>query len=359
MENSRTTQPSLCFAWHGLPFYAAESLLALRRDGMEFAVIGSQATGAIRGSALDTALQPIWIDERQPSRFSSLGLGVPDVLYKTSWHHLAFEGLAAEVRAKGGAVIILADNTFAFSLRKVFGMFYARARLVSRHWGVLVPGSAARRFMRLLGFPSERIYTKLYCTNAEKFAPQSKKRYRRALFVGRFEPEKNIANLLAGWREYRCTGGQLEELVVVGRGSIQVRSDPEFGVAVSDWKPQDRIRELMQEAAVFVLPSRRDHWGVVLLEAALCGCVLVASQECGAAHDLIVSGENGVCFSGLSAAAIVRALQTADKLYSSAEALERAGMSSRRAGEAYSTAAFVAAVRSMSEAIASSTGNGE
>ncbi|MEJ1973798.1 MAG: glycosyltransferase [Lacunisphaera sp.] len=248
----------------------------------------------------------------------------------------------------------MADNTFAFSLRKILGMFYARARLVPRHWGVLVPGSAGRRFMRLLGFSSERIYPKLYCTNAEKFSLPSKKRYRRALFVGRFEPEKNIANLLAGWREYRRSGGQLEELLLVGGGSVTVDPDPTSGVIVSSWKPQEEVRKLMQEAAVFILPSRRDHWGVVLLEAALCGCILVASSECGAAYDLIVPGENGIRFSGLSAPVIADALRTVDESYASSESLDRAILVSRRAGEAYSTAAFVASVRSMIGAIADS-----
>jgi glycosyltransferase involved in cell wall biosynthesis len=38
---------------------------------------------------------------------------------------------------------------------------------------------------------------------------------------------------------------------------------------------------------VFVLPSRSEPWGMVLNEAAAAGLPLVATEESGAAHDLV------------------------------------------------------------------------
>src|ERR1019366_2984179 len=52
---------------------------------------------------------------------------------------------------------------------------------------------------------------------------------------------------------------------------------------------------LMRRSKVFVLPSVLDHWGVVVLEAARSGCLLVVSDHVGAKSDLI-GRTNGVVF---------------------------------------------------------------
>lgn len=343
---------SISVAWHGLPFYAAECLAALSasRAPGTVSVIATRDHGSIFGSQADESLKPIWINEALPCSFASLSLPVPELFFKTSWHHPAFEALAEEVRRSGGAVVILADNTFALRPRKLLGMLYARLKLVSTHWGVFVPGRAGCFFMRLLGFRRDRIYQKLYCTNTEKFSARSVKRHPTLLFVGRFEPEKNILNLIAGWKRYRRDGGRLQELHLVGRGSIKVETDYQAGIKVTDWSSQEELRNFMERAEVFILPSRRDHWGVVLLEAALCGCMLVATETCGAAHDLIDG--NGVRFAGHSPRAIARALHAADLLALPSPTGAAAGDQSRKLGEGFSTGEFVASVMQIEREVA-------
>ncbi|HJS50018.1 MAG TPA: glycosyltransferase, partial [Gaiellaceae bacterium] len=51
--------------------------------------------------------------------------------------------------------------------------------------------------------------------------------------------------------------------------------------------------ELYVAADVFALLSEREPWAVVVNEAAACGLPLVLSDRVGAAHDLLVDGENG------------------------------------------------------------------
>jgi glycosyltransferase involved in cell wall biosynthesis len=45
-----------------------------------------------------------------------------------------------------------------------------------------------------------------------------------------------------------------------------------------------------------VLPSRYDGWGVVVNQALGAGLPIIASDQVGAAHDLITPGENGFPF---------------------------------------------------------------
>ncbi len=55
-------------------------------------------------------------------------------------------------------------------------------------------------------------------------------------------------------------------------------------------------------ADLFVHPVREERWGVSVAEALACGLPVVASDRVGAAHDLVVPGENGVLYSAGGAA---------------------------------------------------------
>jgi glycosyltransferase involved in cell wall biosynthesis len=65
-------------------------------------------------------------------------------------------------------------------------------------------------------------------------------------------------------------------------------------VEVLGFQAPEDLPELFQRADVFVLLSRHDGWGVVVNEALGSGLPLICSDAVGAAHDLVVPGENGV-----------------------------------------------------------------
>ncbi|MCS4054638.1 glycosyltransferase family 4 protein [Salinibacter ruber] len=65
-------------------------------------------------------------------------------------------------------------------------------------------------------------------------------------------------------------------------------------VEVLGFQAPEDLPELFQQADVFVLPSRHDGWGVVVNEALGSGLPIICSDAVGAAHDLVVPGENGV-----------------------------------------------------------------
>ena len=79
------------------------------------------------------------------------------------------------------------------------------------------------------------------------------------------------------------------ELVLVGGGSDEQRLRGLAGERVRFEGPKDRdeLVGYYRDADVFVLPSRSEPWGMVLNEAAAAGLPLVATEESGAAHDLV------------------------------------------------------------------------
>ncbi len=79
------------------------------------------------------------------------------------------------------------------------------------------------------------------------------------------------------------------ELVLVGSGGDEPRLRRLAGerVRFEGAKDRDEVVGYYRDADVFVLPSRSEPWGMVLNEAAAAGLPLVATEESGAAHDLV------------------------------------------------------------------------
>ena len=74
--------------------------------------------------------------------------------------------------------------------------------------------------------------------------------------------------------------------------------------------PITEIRNLMRQADVYVLPSNGiEGWGVVVNEAMLEGCAVIASRESGSGATLIRDGDNGLLIPSGDGNALTRALE--------------------------------------------------
>jgi glycosyltransferase involved in cell wall biosynthesis len=113
------------------------------------------------------------------------------------------------------------------------------------------------------------------------------------LFVGQYIPRKGIPELLdafvrsdSRWALDLCGGGPLASLIRrYAQGFPQIR---DLGFV----QPQDLPR-VFASAEAFILPSREDHWGVAILEAAAAGLPIICTDACGAAADLVQHGHSG------------------------------------------------------------------
>lgn len=179
-------------------------------------------------------------------------------------------------------------------------------------WAV-AGGAPHRRYLTRLGFRSPRI-ARFYDVVDNAFfrerADALRKHYRADdfdlperyfLFVGRLAEEKNVGGLLDAYLAYRRGGGTWS-LVLVGDGpqreqlETAARSSGFAGIHFEGFKKSADLPQYYAFASCFVLPSRREPWGLVVNEAMASGLPVIVSRQCGCAEDLVEPGGNGFVF---------------------------------------------------------------
>ena len=100
----------------------------------------------------------------------------------------------------------------------------------------------------------------------------------------------------------------------------------------------------MRRSRFFLLPSREEHWGVVVHEAALSGCGLILSDSVGSAPDFI-SNSSGFMHMAKDSESIASALLSATQL--EGESLDAFGEECHRNAINYGPSAFTEAVKTI------------
>jgi len=123
------------------------------------------------------------------------------------------------------------------------------------------------------------------------------------LWAGRMLELKRLDTLIRAVSFCRGLGSACR-LRLIGRGSQETslrrlarRLGCQDCVTFEPPVPVAQVRKAMREAHVYVFPSNGcEGWGVVVNEAMLEGCCVVASSETGSAQTLVRDGANGLLF---------------------------------------------------------------
>lgn len=111
------------------------------------------------------------------------------------------------------------------------------------------------------------------------------------LSVGQYEDYKGLDILLESATSLRDA-----HFCIVGMGKKQAEFDAmvkRYGlsnVETTSFLPPDELAALYEKAGLFVLPSRQECWGLVINEAAACGCPIVSTMGSGAAIEFLEDG---------------------------------------------------------------------
>ena len=191
------------------------------------------------------------------------------------------------------------------------------ARWANRLDFILATGTTGVDWYSARGFGSERIYPFGYFTRQlERHADEVRMPPRSGtevelLFVGQLIPRKGLDLLLHAVAQIRDLPWRLS---VVGGGpqelayrSLASRLQLEDRVHWMGRLPNSSVHALMEQADLFILPSRFDGWGAVVNEALSTGTPVVVSDACGSS-DLVKSDEAGKIVTANSAGSLAAAL---------------------------------------------------
>lgn len=121
-------------------------------------------------------------------------------------------------------------------------------------------------------------------------------------FVGRLVPSKNLGLLLEAIQLLASEGFRFR-VVVIGGGPYRERWETQskrlglgefvlFKGELDDW---DEVVRILKGSKILALPSLREGYGMIAVEAAACGLpVVTVDHHRNAARDLVVSGRTGL-----------------------------------------------------------------
>lgn len=301
-----------------------------------------------------------------PGIVGALERANPDVVVVSGWSTFAAQGAIAWSRLRGVPYVLLVESHDAGPRpgwrRQVKGAVVPP--VVRGASGALVTGTLARRSMVERGARPEDVHVFANTIDVDDFSARSdglatRREELRAeldvadddvlvLSVARLVPEKAHDVLI---RAVAAADDTRIVLVLVGEGPERARlrqlaDGLGIRLVLTGDRPWEQIVEAYVAADVFALLSEREPWAVVVNEAAACGLPLVLSDRVGAAHDLLLDGENGALVPAGDVAAAAAALR---RLAGDAGERHRMGTRSRELvqdwGYEPSVEGFLAAVR--------------
>jgi len=143
---------------------------------------------------------------------------------------------------------------------------------------VITPSEAVRReaMERFRLAPSRVVATPLAA--APHFRPVETPRGAYFLYVGALEPRKNLAMLVAAWREVKRS--HQVGLVIAGRRRADFPALPEEpGLRLAGEVADDELPRLYSGALACVYPSLYEGFGLPVLEAMQCGAAVITSRD--------------------------------------------------------------------------------
>jgi len=161
--------------------------------------------------------------------------------------------------------------------------------------------------------------------DTELFRPINLNKHdKRVLFIGRFNYQKNLFNLLESFRYLK--GFSLD---LIGKGPLMKRlidKSREIGIPIRflDEVPNNMLPEIMNKYQIFILPSFYEGNPKVLLEAMSCGLACITSNVYGI-NNIIDHQYNGyLC--NLKPQSIANAIKT---VYNNKDLINKMGKNAR------------------------------
>jgi glycosyltransferase involved in cell wall biosynthesis len=280
----------------------------LKEMGDSLIVLGTESPQGKKYVEGELGRQIIWLNEpndiwQMREQFKDVSLVV-----HTGWNHWGWRKFDKWIKKRGGKVVVAVDNRFKKNLRQFIGAIWFRLYLRRIFDAAFVPGASGLRLMKFLGFTKDQVFTGLYGAYEKiyKSITPFHQKQNEFLYVGQFIKRKGLDQLIKSFQCYRRLGGTWG-LRLIGSGPLLIIAD-EPGITVEPFSDPDHCSRAMDEAKCFILPSRDDHWGTVVCEAAATGAILLVSSKAGVSEDMVIHEVNGYIITSLNSFEIAQSM---------------------------------------------------
>lgn len=177
--------------------------------------------------------------------------------------------------------------------KKVFAKFAEKISYTNANKIIITSDDDKDFIIKRFNIPHSKIEVIPNYIDTQKFSPQLvEKESDRILFLGRFEDQKNLFNLV------RAMAGIQARLVMIGNGSqkdqlIKLAQENNVQLVFLGNISQDAIPKELCRSRIFILPSLYEGNPKALLEAMSCGLPCIGARSPGI-QNIIKDGENGV-----------------------------------------------------------------
>ncbi|MEQ1688842.1 MAG: glycosyltransferase family 4 protein [Sphingopyxis sp.] len=196
---------------------------------------------------------------------------------------------------------------------------------------LLAIGSRNRDYYRSLGIADDRIALVPYTVDNQRFADAAnisddeRARIRASygikgdvpviLFASKLNYRKRAQDLIAACARLQ-SDGVAAHLLMVGSGDYedvlrdQAASLGLHGISFAGFVNQQGLPRLYAASDVFVLPSEKENWGLIVNEVMAAGLPVVTTHEVGCVPDLVLHGDNGFLYQTGDIVELANALAT-------------------------------------------------
>ena len=302
-------QSLIAISWSHMPPYAAKLINSgIKGIGQSVAIISSEP--AVLQHEVDSILQQSvnWINPNQDLTWSKIGIDVPHIFFQSGWSITAFNKLGTEVKQNGGKLICISDNSWKNTPRQWLAALFSRLYYRKHFDAVWVPGISGMQLMKFYGMPENRIYQGLYSADSKIFFHRDsiEKRAKKFIFVGQLIKRKGVNLLVRAFTKFTRQYPDWK-LHIIGSGMLSDRLPKIDNIVYEGFKETRCVAEALRNSRFLILPSHEEHWGLVVHEAALCGCGLIVSDAVGSSLDL-VGANNGIVFPNNSTNGLYKAM---------------------------------------------------
>ena len=227
----------------------------------------------------------------------------PEIAVVSGWTDRVYLNVSKILKKLGVAVVCGLDNQWHNTSKQKLALILGKCNFFLNYFShVWVAGSFQYEYARKIGFSKNKIIYDLYSADLSIFKKKFsnyqilKKKYpHRFLFVGRYEHVKGLDILIDAWKKIKNNRKDWE-LHLIGNGSLKNSLKKISGIKVKDFmQPKKLISEILK-AGCFILPSRKEPWGVIVHEMAASGLPLIVSDVVGSRSTFLIHDHNGFLF---------------------------------------------------------------